>query len=194
MCPLTFCRKKGIYDVPVYGLVWQATTSVMTKEGRDECHMKNLQQKHSLNGSGWTKQHVISSIEDNLALKQGVTHLILANQRPALIILEDTSLHVGSKDKDDMIACTLVSTNHQSRVDYRPSLERPLLWLQDDVPKPLKMKPACKYWWSSFLYHKDRWCIINWATLCHTSRRQRPSRKNSSIHLQWTSIHQPRPN
>jgi hypothetical protein len=87
-----------------------------------------------------------------------------------------------------------MSTNHQPRVDYRPSLERPWLWLQDDVPKPLKMKSACKYWWSSFLYHKDRWCIINWATLRHASRTQRPSRKNSSLHLQWTSIHQPRPN
>jgi hypothetical protein len=93
-----------------------------------------------------------------------------------------------------MIAYTLVSTNHQSRVDYRPSLERSWLWLQDDVPKPLEMKPACKYWWSSFLYHKDRWCIINWATLHRASRRQRPSRKNSSLHLQWTSIRQPRPN
>jgi hypothetical protein len=68
MCPLTFCRKKGIYDAPVYGSVWQATTSVMNKEGRDECHTKNLQQKHSLNGSGWTKQHIISNLEDIIAL------------------------------------------------------------------------------------------------------------------------------
>jgi hypothetical protein len=56
--------------------------------------------------------------------EQGTTNLILANQRPALIVLEDTILHVSGKDKDDMIACILVSTNHQSRVDYRPSLEK----------------------------------------------------------------------
>jgi hypothetical protein len=51
----------------------------------------------------------MSNLEDIIALspkleEQGATNLILANQRPALIVLEDTILHVGGKDKDDMIA------------------------------------------------------------------------------------------
>jgi hypothetical protein len=53
-----------------------------------------------------------------MPMRSRATHLILANQRPALIVLEDTTLHVSGEDKDDIIACILVSTNHQSRVNY----------------------------------------------------------------------------
>jgi hypothetical protein len=155
MCPLTFCRKES--TMCLFMVCHEPAKSPLQwwNKERDESPTRRMNILNSLKRSGWTRRQAMSNLEDIIALspklKLGCRWRVgrnwphLANQRPALIVLEDTILHVNGEDKDDMIACILVSTNHQSRVDYQPSLERPWLWLQDDIPKPLEMKPACKY-------------------------------------------------
>ena len=70
-------------------------------------------------------------------------------------------------------------------------------WLRDNIPKSLEMKLSRMYQWSSFLDHQDgRRIAIKWrrTTLRHATRRQTQSWRNSSLHLQWTPIRQPRIN
>ena len=53
------------------------------------------------------------------------------------------------------------------------------------------MKLPCEYQWGSFFDHQDGWHIANKqrrTTLCHAIRR---SRRNLSLHLQWTPTRQP---
>jgi hypothetical protein len=155
MRPLTFCRKES--TMCLFMVCHEPAKSPLrwwNKEG-DKSAIRRINILNSLKRSGWTRWQAMSNLENFIALSPklelgcrwgaGRTNLILANQKPTLIVLEEAILHVGGEDKDDMIACIRMSTNHQSRVDYRPSLVRPWLWLQDDVPKLLEMKPACKY-------------------------------------------------
>ena len=56
------------------------------------------------------------------------------------------------------------------------------------------MKLSCKYQWGSFFDHQDGWRIANKqkrTTFCHDVRQ---SRRNLSLHLQWTPTRQPRIN
>jgi hypothetical protein len=59
------------------------------------------------------------------------------------------------------------------------------------------MKLSCKYQWGSFLNHQAGWHITvkrGRIALRHAARRQRQSRSNLSLHLQWRSTRQPRIN
>ena len=65
---------------------------------------------------------------------------------------------------------------------------------RDNIPKLLKMKLLCKYQWGSFLDNQDGWRIAykrRRTTLRHVARQ---SRRNLSLHLQWTPTRQPRIN
>jgi hypothetical protein len=69
------------------------------------------------------------------------------------------------------------------------------LWPQsrDNIPKLSKMKLLCKYQWGSFLDNQDSWHIAyKHRITLHYAARQ--SRRNLSLHLQWTPNCQPRIN
>jgi hypothetical protein len=96
------------------------------------------------------------------------------------------------------MTCILVLANINQwwTADY-VSWDHEQPWLQDDISKSMEMKFSLKYQWDSFLDHQDGWRITDKqrrTALHHAVGEQRLSRRNLSLHLQWTPIYRPRIN
>ena len=149
----------------------------------------------------------MSNIKDNLALSLPKTQarmLMRSRVQPTLFLPKYAYFHHFRKDhlarRQQGLGSQMplhhgmyprINRCHQSMVVCRQCLMES--WAQEVIPKPLEMKLSCKYQWGSFFDHQDGWRIANKQrrTTLHTVGQ---SRRNLSLHLQWTPTCQPRIN
>jgi hypothetical protein len=155
MCPLTFCRKESTmclltvcHELAKSPLRW------WNKEG-DKSATRRINILNSLKRRGWTRRQAISNLEDIIALspklKLGCRWGARRNwphfSQPKTYSHCSWRHHLARRRRgqgwhDSMHPCV----NQSPIKGWLPTKPwRPWLWLQDDVPKPLEMKPACKY-------------------------------------------------
>ena len=115
---------------------------------------------------------------------------------PAFIIFEDTILHVDNKDKATrchyIMTCIIVSTNISNQWGLS-------MMSRKAINDHGRETTSLSHWRWNFhaSINEVPSSAIKTAgkqrrmTLRHAIGRKRSSRKNSSLHLQWTSIHRP---
>jgi hypothetical protein len=129
---------------------------------------------------------------------QNATHLILARICLLSSFSRRPTRTSTARTRMTRATTTWQASSYQQTSEINGGLStvswrlRPRSW--DNILKSLKMKLLCKYQWGSFHDNQDGWCIAykQRSTTFHHVVRQ--SRRNLSLHLQWTPTHQPRIN